>query len=216
MQIKEKIDKRVLKEILVKSWRSLEDKFKKNDQLHEHNFKPNKVGYAQNSPIRKLGSERYLQVMLFGEISKQMESSKIKDIVLSVEGKKLNSKRPDILGWNPSLGGIGKPYFIIEIKVTGNYLLQNKKKGSFKKEIKMYTNTTDETLFFFGCYYESDPSEINGILEKDYSLLKHFFGDDKRSFENRCIEGYAFRGDNKWKIVDNSIKSGRIHATGKG
>ena len=120
INIEEKIDKRILKETLVKSWHSLEDKFKNNDQLYEHNFQPNKVGHDRNSPIRKFRSEHYLQVMLFGEISKQMENSKSKDIVLSVEGKKLNGKRQDILGWNPSLG--------IEIKVTGNYLLQNTKK----------------------------------------------------------------------------------------
>ena len=139
------------------------DKFKNNDQLYEHNFHPNKVGYDRNSPIRKFGSEHYLQVMLLGEISKQMENSNSKDIVLSVEGKKLNGTRPDILGWNPSLG-IEKPHFIIEIKVTGNYLLQNTKKESLEKEINMYTNMPDETLFFFSCYYEKARFFIESFL----------------------------------------------------
>lgn len=204
-------DRKQKLKLISESWDSLEKRFKETPILYDPDYKP-PIGqskrYDPESCVRKFGAEPYLQATLFAEINRLQPNSE--SFVLSVEGKKLNGKRPDLLAWNPNSDPDQKnPYFVIELKVVGSALLEGKK--LFKKDMGKYAKILrpDKTLFFFGCYYEGNPKDITDKVEECGSILNWIIKEKKLSiepeFKKSVVEGYAFRGQHKWIIRDNSV-----------
>ena len=204
--------KRILSR-LNKSWRSLEQRFKKNSILSKSKFDgTSKQPYDQKSHIRALGAEPYFQAALYSELSKLFPDDE--DFVLGVEGKKTFDKRPDIWAWNP-YDKERKPYFIIELKVTGFNLLERNrihKEGHFLEDVRLYSKNdllrNGQAVLFYGCYYECDPDEIKSKIRKYGSILRWVNKTKGKSFpkpfSKSIVEGYAFTGANEWDFIDNA------------
>jgi len=198
-------------ELLKKSWTNIEELLVNHPVFSDDKSPQRSISWDSNSAIRKMGSEAYLQALFFSEINKVCKNIN-DDFIISVEGKQINGKRPDLLGWDIQ-SGQGSPFFVVELKVTGTDFIESSKKnegGIFFEELKNYSTNElirkGEVILFICCYYESNPDDILNIIGQYNSLLNWIMEvkDIKfpEQFVNNVLEGYGFR-DDKWQVIDN-------------
>jgi len=197
-------------ELLFNAWCNLELKLKRHPEIKKDKVPKKSLSYAPDSMVRTLGSEAFFQASFYSELEKVIETNNY-DLVIGVEGKKWGEKRPDIYCWKQS--NSQKPFFLIEPKVTGTDLFEGNSKGEglFLEDIKKYLRldmlNESNTVLFFGCYYESLPKEVIEKIEDFGSLSKWLISKKglklPTNFLNSLVEGYAFRGNEKWLYIKN-------------
>ena len=200
----------VVLKALEDSWFAIKERLATNYFFNTETEIANRYTHIRKCQIRKWGSERYIQALLFQELFSKLPVH----LHISVEANIIkDSKKPDIVIFNKK-NGFELPEALIELKNTGYYLLNKEKNRSdfFLNDLSRYYDyqflQENGTILFYEIYYESNKNEILDIINDRKSVLQQLLenneemADKLKVKKENLYEGYGFIGDfQNWQFL---------------